>query len=437
MVIVELLIRLIHENKAPPIYCWIEKPWRNINIRRKRVYQQLKLNQPQLMDIAFQFADRVHEGLKAENREIKCLPTYIPVKNGYRNGTSYVLDLGGSKVRAGIVTVTNQQYSFEDSSGEKVMPWKRGIPFDKKSYLEILAKLLESIAQVEPLPLGFCFSYPSRSDFGRDTTLLQWTKGVIVPDTEGKKMGKMLLDYMSKQKKRFNCNRIAVINDTVASLFASLTGSKSDCQIGLVVGTGNNMASFFNSTILEKLSPSYNLEYDVPVNLESGNFTPPFLTEWDKAIDTQSTNPGCQRMEKAVSGAYLGRIFKAVFPESHFSITSEAKELVNLLNNREDYPEEWIRVAQMIYFRSASLVAATLAGLISIQCKTQSAKTFKIIAEGGLFWSQLQGEYLYSERIKTTLFQLLKAMDLSFVKVELVRIENANLVGSALAALTP
>lgn len=401
------------------------------------MYQQFILNQQQLIDIACQFSEKVYDGLKKENREIKCLPAYIPVKSGYKNGKSYVLDLGGSKVRAGIVSVTDDKFKIYQTTGEKVMPWRRDIPFDKNRFLAIQADILESIAQPEQLPLGFCFSYPSKSDFERDTTLLKWTKGILVPDTEGKKMGKMLLDYMSKQNKKFNCEKITVINDTVASLFAGLSGSDSDCQIGLIVGTGNNMATFFDSTLLKKLPPSNKRDYDMPVNLESGNFTPPFLTEWDDTIDAQSTNSGCQRLEKATSGAYLGRIFKAVFPESHFSKTSEAKELVKLLDDNTNFPEHWVKVARKIYFRSADLVAASLAGLISVQSKVQPVRTVKIIAEGGLFWSQLQGEYQYSERVKSILFQLLGAMDLSFVRIELVKINNANLVGSALAALTP
>ncbi|MCP4751153.1 MAG: hypothetical protein GY866_09685 [Proteobacteria bacterium] len=106
---------------------------------------------------------------------------------------------------------------------KKLMPWKRGTSFDKNQYLEIQTELLESIAQPEQLPLRFCFSYPSSSDLERDATLLKWIKGISVPDTEGKKVGKMLLDYISNQQKKFNCKKIAIINDTVASLiFAGL-----------------------------------------------------------------------------------------------------------------------------------------------------------------------------------------------------------------------
>ena len=41
------------------------------------------------------------------------------------------------------------------------------------------------------------------------------------------------------------------------------------------------------------------------INLESGNFSPPHLTTADDALDRASDNPGAQRFEKAVPGAWL------------------------------------------------------------------------------------------------------------------------------------
>lgn len=121
----------------------------------------------------------------------------------------------------------------------------------------------------------------------------------------GEFIGKPLLDYLNERNK-IKFTGIKVVNDTIASLFAGLTDNSYDAYIGLIVGTGTNMATFIPADKIEKLDQSCNAHGLIPVNLESGNFHPPFLTAIDDTVDAISGNPGKQRFEKAVSGMYLG-----------------------------------------------------------------------------------------------------------------------------------
>lgn len=59
----------------------------------------------------------------------------------------------------------------------------------------------------------------------------------------GEPVGKPLLDYLN-ERNDIKFTGIKVLNDTVASLFAGLTNSGYDAYIGLIVGTGTNMATF-------------------------------------------------------------------------------------------------------------------------------------------------------------------------------------------------
>jgi hexokinase len=77
--------------------------------------------------------------------------------------------------------------------------------------------------------------------------------------------------------------------------------------MGLIVGTGTNMASLMRSDKIAKLKTKESGL--IPVNLESGNFYPPYLTDVDNQVDALSNNKGQQRFEKAISGGYLGKIF--------------------------------------------------------------------------------------------------------------------------------
>ncbi len=104
----------------------------------------------------------------------------------------------------------------------------------------------------------------------------------------------------------------------------------------------------------------------IPVNLESGNFHPPFLTAVDNTVDVISGNPGRQRFEKAVSGMYLGDILKATFPLEEFEEKFDAQKLTSIMNYPDIYKDVYVQVAQWIYGRSAQLVVASLTGLIML-----------------------------------------------------------------------
>ena len=87
------------------------------------------------------------------------------------------------------------------------------------------------------------------------------------------------------------------------------------------------MATFIPADKIKKLNPSHKVDGLIPVNLESGNFHPPFLTAVDNTVDGISGNPGKQRFEKAVSGMYLGDILKATFPLEEFEEKFDAQNV--------------------------------------------------------------------------------------------------------------
>ena len=176
------------------------------------------------------------------------------------------------------------------------------------------------------MPIGYCFSYPTESIPGGDARLLRWTKGVDIREMVGQFVGKPLLDYLN-EKNKIRFTGVKVLNDTIASLFAGLTDKSYDAYIGLIVGTGTNMATFIPSDKITKLDPECHVQGLIPVNLESGNFYPPFLTAVDDTVDATSDSLGKQRFEKAVSGMYLGDILKAAFPLEEFEEKFDARKL--------------------------------------------------------------------------------------------------------------
>jgi len=396
---------------------------------------QFVLSDAQLADIANDLAAKISTGLQKDGTEIKCLPTYIhPKKDGIK-GEATVFDLGGTNFRVAGISVTDK--STITGLAEKDITEMKKEGFTKEDLFKSQAAVLNDVKVTPKTAIGYCFSYPAKSLPDGDAELVQWTKGVSIDKMEGKPIGQPLLDFLNgTTDKAFT--GIKVVNDTITSLFAGLLNPGYDAYIGLIVGTGTNMASFFPSDYIPKISDMKNWSGETPVNLESGNFFPPHLTEMDNVVDAGSNNAGHHRFEKAVSGMYLGEVFRATFPGETFDPNLSAVDLTRMINNPTDHKPEHVEVAFQIYERSAKLVAASIAGLVkSLRSTNKSLATVQVLAEGSLFWSKIKpGKPAYAEIVSQYVASTLNVLGVTGVKVTISQMENANLIGAAMAVLS-
>jgi len=396
-----------------------------------------KLSTVQLKEIAQDLQKKVENGLNNDNTEIQCIPTYIKPKTLGVEGQATVLDLGGTNYRAAVV-------SFKEGKADIYPPngWSKDLSvmktkgFTAKDLFAEQASFLKDIKIPEKSPIGYCFSYPAECLPDGDAKLLRWTKGVDIPEMIDQPIGKPLKEFLNEQSDA-EFTAVKVINDTVASLFAGLSDSSFDGYIGLIVGTGTNMATFIHSDQIGKLDKGLNWSGLTPINLESGNYRPLHLTDIDNQVDAASTTPDEQRFEKAVSGMYLGKVFTALFPEDGFDEKFDAKALTDLINKPDKHKKKHIRAARRIYKRSAKLVAASLAGLVAVMVSHDPAiKKVCLTAEGSLFWSKVKGCKAYNKQVSKYLKTVLDELGHKEVRVKVTEIHNANLIGSAVAALS-
>lgn len=236
--------------------------------------------------------------------------------------------------------------------------------------------------------------------------------------------------------------RLPVLNDTVASLLAGAWLAPACTHyIGLIVGTGTNMAGFFPAQRIPKLTPEersgWQAHDEMAVNLESGNFTPPHLTLFDDLLDRARSedSPGEQRFEKAVSGTYLPRLFGHVvgrdtcmqLPNGFDPEAPDAHP--GLIADLRDAPGRAGEAATALLDRSADMVAAAIAGFI--QAYGPIPKQVGILAEGTMFW-QTPG---YRQRVVKTLARLVASN--TNTKLLQCPVEvDANFLGAACAALS-
>ena len=396
-----------------------------------------KLDNEQLKGIAHAFREKVEEGLNKNNAEIQCIPTFILPKATDVKGKALVLDLGGTNYRVAIVDFSTEKPIIYPNNGwKKDMSIMKSPGYTREELFKELADLSVEIKREEEMPIGYCFSYPTESIPGGDARLLRWTKGVDIREMVGQFVGKPLLDYLN-EKNKIRFTGVKVLNDTIASLFAGLTDKSYDAYIGLIVGTGTNMATFIPSDKITKLDPECHVQGLIPVNLESGNFYPPFLTAVDDTVDATSDSLGKQRFEKAVSGMYLGDILKAAFPLEEFEEKFDARKLTAIMNYPDIHKDIYVQVAHWIYNRSAQLVAASLAGLIALlKSYNRDIHRVCLIAEGSLFWSESRKDKNYNILVMEKLQELLRELELEDVEVHINSMDNANLIGTGIAALS-
>ena len=397
---------------------------------------QFALSNSQLLEIANDLKSKIVTGLQEDGTEIKCLPTYIhPKKDGIK-GEATVFDLGGTNFRAAVVSVGEE--TKITGMAEKDITEMKSAGFTETDLYNSEAEAIVQLKLPANSSIGYCFSYPAQPMLNGDAELIVWTKGVNIAGMAGKPIGAPMVKFLNDTLNAGFNGKIAVVNDTITSLFAGLANPGYDAYVGLIVGTGTNMATFFPSTYIPKIDGMEGWSGETPVNLESGNFNPPNLTKFDVEVDDNSDNKGFQRFEKAISGMYLGRIFRAVFPNDGLDINLDAAGLSKMMNNPDQYKLEYVETAFQIYERSAKLVAASIAGLVlNLNSAYPSVKKIQVLAEGSLFWSKVKThDAKYVDMVNATLKELLAESGLGDTVVDISRIENANLIGAAMSVLS-
>jgi len=390
-------------------------------------WSKLKLSREDLEDIRKAIAERIREGLKEDGGQIKALATYLPPPSVESGGRAMVIDIGGTNIRAAIISFSSDGKVILEK-GPAVTPllpnWDQA-----KEFFYCQADLALSLSPPPGLPIGYCFSYPTAATPDRDGILIRWNKQLQVPDVVGKKVGELLLSAF--RGRGYRSSGIAILNDTVAALLGGdlefRAQEKFSDFVGLIVGTGTNMASYLPTRILSgKLLDNDFAHERMAVNLESGNFSPPHLSRFDYKLDATRKNAGLQLMEKTVSGRFIPQIFSFIKEGRTSPPYPKTLDVFNLAYKDGDSPEGIL--ALTLINRSADLVAAGLAGLIDI---LNSPGKVGIMAEGGVINNNPE----YYTRVREKLAGLLQDNPRNPTRFALLQMENANLIGAAAAVL--
>lgn len=418
------------------------------------------LTPDQLAAIAESFEQEMLRGLAGQPSSLAMLPSFLTRPSGQEQGTFLAIDFGGTNVRALLVELFGRG-RFEVStqlSRPLVAPGGFYNLIGARATAEdLFGFLARQVADIAPgcrnYPLGLTFSYPCRQTAADNSILISWTKEIQTSGVEGRDVGSLLSEALIRANLA-HIRPAVVLNDTVSALLTAAY-REPDADIGSICGTGHNTC-YLEANPPQEPRPMY-------INMESGNYDKLPFNRYDIVLDQASDKLGAARLEKMSSGRYIGELLRLValdaserglvfrpgppeFLRQQDSVTGA--DLALMLSDKSPdlaVIRDWLErkgvrasgaedrgalrhIAFCVTRRSAQLVAATFAGLLS---HIDPARVRRhVIAIDGSLYEKMPG---YAGTIQETLTVLLGDFA---SRISLQLSKDGSGVGAAIAAAT-
>ena len=415
----------------------------------KEVINLFTVDTEALSTVAANFRQDMKIGLNnPDESSLRMLKSYVGLPTGAEKGEYLAMDFGGTNVRVlkirlegdGKFEIVKRAQKPLRVPGEYDYIGEGSKAVDM---FDFLAGLVEEAVDGDhntPYLLGHTFSFPSKQTNLYNARLIIWTKEFATSGVEGEVVNDLLKAALAR-KGLTNVEPTAVINDTVAVLL-SAAYKRGDTYIGAIYATGQNIC------YLEPYAESG--EVPMILNLESGGFAKLAPNRYDQKLDEASERPGEQRLEKMVSGRYMGEIFDVVMAEllgkeKKFGFTSidlsaiiadNSADLSTVQKTVDDKTGEKIdtdaarqiqELAKTILKRSARLVTAAFVGTLWQLTGNGEMKKQHIAVDGSVYEKMPGAQDYINEALK----ELLGA---DAAKVDTVLDNGGSCLGAAIAA---
>jgi hexokinase len=430
---------------------------------KQNVIRFLRKYQMDHLDIDFDtninvFLTDMQRGLAGKKSSLEMIPTYIEVEADVpTNKPVIVADAGGTNFRVATVHFDDKKKPVIENLQLFKMPGIKN-EIRKDEFFKIMAGYFKDAVNTAK-NIGFCFSYAVEILPNKDGRLIRFSKEIKTHGVEGQIIGENLNRAMAEMGMGGD-KHVVLLNDTVATLLAG-RGYKNrtfGSYIGLILGTGTNCCYVENNTNIKKKKGLDPLKNQI-INTESGGLEKFHRGKIDIAFDKSTVNPGVNKLEKMISGAYLGplclRTIHKACDEKLFS-TDVAESLWQIaelgtkdMNDFLQYPHGDNPLANAckngsskdsltLYYitdrlteRAAKITAINLSAMaIKSGQGTDPTKPICIVAEGTTFY-QMKG---LKSRVEFYLKQYLE--NKRGIYTEIIGVDNATLIGAAIAGLT-
>lgn len=356
--------------------------------------------QAEQQEYAHNYLQQLRQGLTQNPSNLPMYKTAletVDLQPSWAGKQVLVTDIGGTNIYWGLATVQpHPEGSFNLTAYNQEPFATRQFPSADVFYQTIASKfagIAEVLGGKSPDALAIVYSFPGegvRNGRRIDITPDRLTKGFVIPGMFDRPVGATMLDTLRHTYTFIDPDLpILVANDT-----PTVMASHPDANLGLVVGTGFNIAGRFDGLIR---------------NTESGNSSPVPQHLFAREYDQISTNPEQNLTEKQVAGDPVGyqfeRYMRALQELGHlgdlvFLGEFSGRSISNLLANQFDQiTSEGLggnldkanisamqRVATTLRLRSATLVGIQLATIVNNFPKDYPGESIVTPAEGSFIW---------------------------------------------------
>ena len=430
---------------------------------QRKVVHFLKEYQMDPVDVDFEenievFLSQMQRGLGGQKSTLEMIPTYLGVENEVPSHRRVIVaDAGGTNFRVATVYFDDMKNPVIENLRLFKMP---GVEreFGRTEFFNAMAEYFRDVASAAN-EIGFCFSYPVEILPNKDGRLIRFSKEIKAAAVVGHLIGEELNRAMSSMGLSAN-KHIVLLNDTVATLLAGC-GYKNrsfSSLVGFILGTGTNCC-YIESNANIKKNKDLDQQLCQIINTESGGMSQGYRGKIDASFDKTTNNPGLYKLEKMISGAYLGPLYQHTLgkacKDGLFSKTVvdtlgklpklDTKEMNafmlypygdNLLASacKQGDPSDTqtaYGIADRLTERAAKLTAINLSAMaIKSGQGTDPTRPICIVAEGTTFYAMKT----LRQRVEYYLKQCLE--NKKGIYTEIVSVENATLIGAAIAGLT-
>lgn len=416
------------------------------------------------------FCASLQEGLELEGQTfgetIPMLPTFLTLGGDLPQAEPLlVIDAGGTFFRACVVEFTSDSQVKISHFSKHPMPGSQSWVSKETFYRTFAQALLPLLAYSRKL--GFCFSFACQNLPNHDAIVLQLNKEMQAEEVIGSLVGESLRAALQAEGDSGQLD-LVVLNDTVAGLLAGYLRSREKeyaDYVGMVLGTGLNVAYAESVDQIRKLKAedvaAYRGQFTpapqrMIINTECGSYPLEQISPVDLHLDAQSVNPGNALLEKRISGRYLGahayetlklacqaeHIFSPTFCErfarlpglssvdldQYLTQPEATNPLVKLVAQESDRLA-LTAIATNVFARAAKYVAMLLLGFhLKLGLGQNPQRPLAVNMEGSTYYKSQTYQKLITENRRNILEGQLGYY------AEFLQTDDANLVGSALAA---
>ncbi|KAL8200511.1 hypothetical protein R6Q57_011850 [Mikania cordata] len=293
-----------------------QRRWRHTQRMLRKFANDCATPVPKLWHVAFDLVSAMQTSLSDQSHTgyvmLPSLTSSIP--NGTEEGLYYGVNLHEDKFLMMRARLRGKHEPITDLDREEVE-----IPSEvnSKTYKELfdyIALKLEVFISINtksnPITpkgkMGFTVSFPLHEGPGGN---IRW-KSFSVKEAAGKDLAEDFNEALEKHG--IDLRVSALVNATLGDLAGGRYYNR-DCVAAVTLGLATN-AVYVESAQFIPNGGDKNKFGEMVIDMQWSNFTTPHLpvTQFDMALDSESTNPGSRVFEKLIGGKYLGEVVRRV-----------------------------------------------------------------------------------------------------------------------------